>query len=245
MRRKLRIKRVLFTLFLLCLIVFVIGYSLKPVPEIILLSFDTEPVDSPQDVNSVLELLDKHNISATFFVTGDFVNQNYLLYEKIKQKHEVACHSYTHPDFLTIDLDEKKMQLRPCLLIGTKGFRAPYNKIDQETFQLLKESGFTYDASIIENLPTYPEPTIAEIKSSSFCFVPLSDVVFTHNLKLPSKFFFLTIKTKKAKVVSIQLHPHRVSAYLDELDKTIVWFKSRNIKFMSHLDYYDSYLKKE
>ena len=117
------------------------------------------------------------------------------------------------------------------MLIETKGFRAPYNKIDKETFDLLKEYNFSYDATLIENLPlNYPEPTLAEIKISSIYKLPLIDSIYISTVKLPPKTFslvlpiisFLHIKPYKQptpllfRYVQRNLSLHNPSPYNDD-----------------------------
>lgn len=44
----------------------------------------------------ILNLLDKHNIRATFYCLGIDVHQNWGLFKKIEKKHEIGCHGYYH-----------------------------------------------------------------------------------------------------------------------------------------------------
>ncbi len=41
--------------------------------------------------NSILELLNKHGISATFFTTANFAKNYPKLVKDISKKHEIAC----------------------------------------------------------------------------------------------------------------------------------------------------------
>lgn len=61
--------------------------------KIVYLTFDDGPcVYTPQ----VLELLDKYNVKATFFVTSQFPNYTYLIKEEFNKGHAIAVHTYTH-----------------------------------------------------------------------------------------------------------------------------------------------------
>lgn len=66
----------------------------------IALSFDDGPSRlTPQ----ILEVLDRHNVKATFFMQGEHVAENPRLARQVaREGHVVANHSYTHPDFTTL-----------------------------------------------------------------------------------------------------------------------------------------------
>jgi len=84
----------------------------------ILLSFDTEEFDMPLEygkqisfdeqmsisikgTNSILEILDKHQIKATFFCTTTFALHAKEITKKITSNgHEIASHGYHHSQFL-------------------------------------------------------------------------------------------------------------------------------------------------
>lgn len=62
--------------------------------KIAYLTFDDGPSNNTQ---KILEILDKYNIKATFFVTGpSYKQKNDLLTKIVKNGHELAIHSYEH-----------------------------------------------------------------------------------------------------------------------------------------------------
>ena len=49
------------------------------------------------NIDDILEILDKHNAKATFFLVGSWVDDNEELVKKIHSKgHELGNHSNTH-----------------------------------------------------------------------------------------------------------------------------------------------------
>ena len=87
----------------------------------ICLTFDLEEFDLPLEykqsislekqmeittlgVNTLLTILDKHNISCTFFTTANYAQHNISLLKKIAAKHEIASHSFFHSLFHINDL---------------------------------------------------------------------------------------------------------------------------------------------
>ncbi|MGC2161037.1 MAG: polysaccharide deacetylase family protein [Silvibacterium sp.] len=109
------------------------GYN----PHELALTFDDGP--DPTWTPKILAVLKKYNVKATFMVIGEEA-QDYpgLLKEYIRQGHEIASHTYTHPDIseisdfqlrwelnMTERLFAAKLGLQPLF------FRPPYS-IDQE-----------------------------------------------------------------------------------------------------------------
>ena len=57
------------------------------------LTFDDGPCAYTKEF---LDILDKYNIKATFFVTNQFPNYAYLIGEEARRGHSIAVHTYTH-----------------------------------------------------------------------------------------------------------------------------------------------------
>ncbi len=60
----------------------------------------------------VLEVLKKHQVPATFFVTGHYVKtEPDLVKRMVDEGHIIGNHSYSHPDFTTMAKEEMKKEL--------------------------------------------------------------------------------------------------------------------------------------
>jgi Predicted xylanase/chitin deacetylase len=71
------------------------GFS-TPLPYTVYLTFDDGP--SP-NTEKILDILSAHGANATFFVTGQYQDQEYakrLLQRMAKEGHSIGLHSYTH-----------------------------------------------------------------------------------------------------------------------------------------------------
>ncbi len=127
-----------------------------------LFSVDVEPDLNNNSYSSLkkglpklIQLLGKHNIKATFFVTCDCIEKYPDLFKKLqKQGHEIALHGYRHERFDILSYEEKEDRIKRSLACFRKylktkpiGFRAPQHSIDNQTFLLLKKYGFKYDSS--------------------------------------------------------------------------------------------------
>jgi peptidoglycan-N-acetylglucosamine deacetylase len=104
----------------------------------------------------LLNLLDKHNTKATFFVLGVVAEKYPELIEELHKKgHEIASHGYSHNRLHKLGPVGFKNEIERSLNLLDKynpiGFRAPSFSIDNKTiwiFEILEEYGFKYDSSI-------------------------------------------------------------------------------------------------
>jgi len=103
----------------------------------------------------ILNLLDKHEIKATFFATGWWA-ENYpeTIKEMHKRGHELANHSYGHIDPGLQKREEEEQSLRRTNKIIQEltgqvplGFRAPSGEYSSSTIRLLQEVGIVYDST--------------------------------------------------------------------------------------------------
>ncbi len=101
-----------------------------------------------------LEIFDRHQIPATFFVPGyDAETSPDSVKSIIAAGHEVAAHGYKHESW-DISLEEEDMLLRKSHQILTDvtgsaplGWRSPGGKKSSQTLAVLRELGYIYDSS--------------------------------------------------------------------------------------------------
>jgi len=109
-----------------------------------------------ESVNPLLELLDKYNTRATFFVLGTVAEKYPDLVEEIYRKgHEIASHAYSHKTLYELGKEGFEEEIKKSRNILSKynplGFRAPSFSINNETkwaFEILERYEFRYDSSI-------------------------------------------------------------------------------------------------
>ena len=74
------------------------------------LSFDA--AWGAEDFPRIMEILDKHNVKVTFFMTGGWVDDNpECVKELIKKGHDLGNHSQHHYDMTTISKQEQQKEL--------------------------------------------------------------------------------------------------------------------------------------
>lgn len=236
---------ILFGVFISLLIILLVLFVTNDTPDkkTVLLSFDVEPVDGEASVMTVLDVIERENISVTFFVTGEYAAAHPDVVKRMKGQ-EIEVHGYTHKPFTKMDSDEKisEISMTRNLLENITGqsvigFRAPYNRIDSETLDALESESFMYDASMISGwgivYPPVGERKIGEIPVSSVLGLPLEDVVFFYYLRMPSVFFYI-LNNKKTKFESYDFHPHHIAGHIKEFDDFIKRLKKQNTIFISH-----------
>ncbi len=112
-----------------------------------------------RNCHKMLEILEKHNVKATFFVLGYLAENNPELIKMISDAgHEVGSHGYSHTQVFKLTQEEYDLELSRTnqaimKIIGKPpiGFRAPIFSIIEKSFwafDILLKNGFTYDSSI-------------------------------------------------------------------------------------------------
>ncbi|MBW2965206.1 polysaccharide deacetylase family protein [Candidatus Woesearchaeota archaeon] len=219
-------------------------------PRYVLLSFDIEPVDTDQDVLEVLDIVYRNNISATFFVTGEYAAEHQQIVG-FMTGGEIGCHGYTHKRFTQMKRSEMLTDLKMCRealknVTGKDpaGFRAPYNLVNRETLQAVQDSGFTYDASMVSGwkiiYPSISGLDLGEIPVSSLFGIPLEDVAWLYYLRLPSTYFYL-LEHKTSGMESYLFHPHHIAQHKNEFEALISALKKGNAIFISHSQLIDTH----
>ncbi len=188
-------------------------------PLMVSVSFDVErdpPLANMNDVTFrgvdeipfILDILEKHDVKATFFVTGRIADRYPEVLGKIvKEDHEIGVHGGYFHDKIVKGLsmvDQRGMIKETYDLIETstgkapRGFRAPGHLVDSSTIEALDDLSFLYDSSVVPSIvgwylyghsfyspdrPYHPAPeNVFGRGISSIVEVPLSPVFLNGNL---------------------------------------------------------------
>ncbi|WP_316804130.1 polysaccharide deacetylase family protein [Pedobacter nototheniae] len=202
----------------------------------ILLSFDIEEFDMPfeygKDISfedqiaisragtiSILNLLDKYHVKATFFCTVTFAEHIPDLINRITSSgHELASHGYYHSDFKPEHLLQSKLKLEELSGQEITGYRmARMMPVDEKE---IFKAGYIYNTSIN---PTYlpgrynnfnisrtyfRKENVLQIPASVSPIIrfPLFWLSF-HNLPIGIYKFLSNWTYKKDKYLNIYFHP--------------------------------------
>ena len=105
-----------------------------------------------KNTEELLNLLDKYNIKATFFVRGLWVKDHSdLAMEIFNRGHALGNHSLTHGHMNTMTDMEVRNEISQTtdIIKGTTGyvpylFRPPFGEYDERILRILKEEGYFY-----------------------------------------------------------------------------------------------------
>lgn len=104
-----------------------------------------------QSTNEILNILEKHHIHGTFFLTGEWIENNPLMTIRIHNGgHEIFSHTYSHPYLTRVTNKEIKTELEKMdkilyKLIGISSrpyFRAPYGDRDDRVKKIASDEGY-------------------------------------------------------------------------------------------------------
>ena len=130
----------------------------------IYLSFDIEEFDMPKEygydiaferqiaisrkgLTAILDLLKKHQMHATFFLTVVFAQQvPDLINRLIEEGHELASHTYYHSDFENEHLKRSKEALEQQFGVTVEGLRMP--RMLEVSAEEVKKAGYRYNSSV-------------------------------------------------------------------------------------------------
>ncbi|MBI2151820.1 polysaccharide deacetylase family protein [Candidatus Woesearchaeota archaeon] len=137
------------------------GYKSEVSPDVVFQS----------SIPRFLELFEKYNVKATFFLIGkdgEVKKKADLVKQIVKAGHEIANHTYSHTfGFRKLSPAEKIKEIEKGeeviqRIIGKKpvGFKVPGYDIDVETLKILEQKEYIYDSSVI---PTGVYPLIMKI----------------------------------------------------------------------------------
>lgn len=116
------------------------------------LTFDINWAEK-DEIYNILEVLDKYNVKATFFIMGGWVNYSEENREKLVRikegGHEIGNHSYIHPMFTKIDETRMKEELDKTdkIIEETVGFkpnlfRFPSGDYNKKALDFVSSQGY-------------------------------------------------------------------------------------------------------
>jgi len=225
--------------------IFVVSVDVEEIP------LKGHVIDYSTVVNGVPLLLDLFHdlaIPATFFVTRNAAkNATDTITEIAKHNHEIACHG-EHLDPMCFQSAENE---HACIKSATEtiieyvsvvpvGFRAPFNRINEETLRALIKLGYKYDSSVMPSskllskyyYPKAPKapykPSLDDLcKSDSFplveipiCTLPVTKVPLglSYMKLLGLNFFRLFLSNLRQEIVMFYLHTYDLFSLPSHMD---------------------------
>lgn len=111
------------------------------------ISFDDQISISIEGTNHILDILDRHQVKATFFSTVIFAQNAPDVIKRINEGgHELASHAYFHSAFEPKHLALSRKELQEISSQEISGFRMPRMKSVDENE--VRKAGYLYNSSI-------------------------------------------------------------------------------------------------
>lgn len=123
----------------------------------------------------ILDLLEHHNVRASFYVPGkDALRHPDAVRAIIAAGHEVAHHGHSHTSPTLLGPGEERAELEAGLsalrALGADvvGYRSPSWEFTTDTLDLLQEAGFSYSSNLLDHIVPYrhPEHDLIEVPVS-------------------------------------------------------------------------------
>lgn len=161
-------------------------YCVETDKKVCALSFDA--AWGAEDTDTLIEILDKYNAKATFFVVGEWVDKYPEEVKKLhKAGHDVMNHSNTHKYMTKIDNATLVNEVEKCSdkiekLLGVRPtlFRAPYGDYNSEVISKLLSMGYHTIQWDVDSLD-WKEVTISDIYNKVISNVKNGSIILFHN----------------------------------------------------------------
>jgi peptidoglycan/xylan/chitin deacetylase (PgdA/CDA1 family) len=163
-------------------------YSRVPTDEkVVALTFDA--AYDPVPLKDILAALEGAGADATFFLTGEFV-EDFPTWTKaiIAAGYPIGNHSYSHPDFTELSNKAIQSQLkRMASALAKVGgddpkplFRAPYGALSKRVLSVLGGEGYVSVYWTIDTLDWKPERTAEQIKATVLSKLKPGAIILMH-----------------------------------------------------------------
>ncbi len=161
-------------------------YSVERADNKIAVTFDCAWNDD--DIDDILDTLDKYNCKATFFVVGTWAKKYPDALRKISERgHEIGNHSYDHADYTKLSAGEITDDLDKCDAViaevtGEKPYlmRAPSGGYNDTVVKAVENSGRTYIQWSVDSID-YGGASEQAIYDRSVKKTSAGDIILLHN----------------------------------------------------------------
>ncbi len=210
----------------------------------------------------ILDLLDKHDIPATFFVPGWVAERHEEVVKDVAARgHEVANHGYLHepPSSLGPDEDEGAILDRGSDILEAitgerpQGYRSPSWELSANSLRLMHERGFVYDSSLMgDDIPYFvgadgermvelpvhwatddaPYYTFMPVAGRTAPMTTPNDVLIAWQWEFDGAY-------RASRAFILPMHPHTTGRFarLEALDRLIKHMKTHEgVEFMRCID---------
>jgi peptidoglycan/xylan/chitin deacetylase (PgdA/CDA1 family) len=159
-----------------------------PTTGIVALTFDAGN-EGGGAAPQILDILRERGLRVTFFLSGHWVDHNpELAQQLVADGHEIANHSYSHPDLTTLSDGQIVYQLDYTDqvisdIMGTHSrpyFRPPFGARNRRVLDVAAASGFRSIYWTLDSGDWLPRATAAAVATKVLRFAEPGDIVIQH-----------------------------------------------------------------
>ncbi len=155
------------------------------------LTFDGSP--NPPGTLNILATLEKEKVPGTFFMEGHRIEKDVKTARQVKDGgHEIGNHSYSHPLFDEIALQEVKEEvlkthrlLKEKVGVETRYMRPPAGKLTRRVENLLLEMGFAIVLWNCTGLRDWEGPSAEEVAERALRLIPRDPLILVFHDRVP------------------------------------------------------------
>ena len=220
-------------------------------------------------VPRILDLLDRHQVPATFFIPamGAMLHPDMLSSILARHRHEVGVHGWIHEFWPGMgDAAKEERTLAKSIDYLTKatgtrpvGVRAPSSGFSPQTFDLIRKAGFLYDSSLLAADEPYEivsngqpsgviELPIAEVSNDYVYYgetangaMPSPDAVF----QIYKAEFDLAFQERTMFILTQHPHVGGRRSRIVQLDRLITYIKSKPGVWFATMEQVANYVKQQ
>jgi peptidoglycan/xylan/chitin deacetylase (PgdA/CDA1 family) len=161
--------------------------KLPTTDRVVALTFDAAYDPSP--LSGIMKALKDAGATATFFLTGEFVEDFPTQVDRIVAAgYPIGNHSFSHPDFTKLADAQMKTEIRTTAqLIKARGaadprplFRAPSGALDRHVLSVLGAEGYVSVFWTIDTLDWKPDRTATQIEAAVLDKLSPGAIVLMH-----------------------------------------------------------------
>ena len=161
-------------------------YSVQRDDRVVSLTFDA--AWGNEDTQTLIDILGKYNVHATFFVVGEWVDKYPESVKALSDAgHEIENHSSTHPHLPQCSSEQIRQELEDCnrkieAITGTapKFHRCPYGDYDNNAIRTIRSIGMEPIQWNVDSLD-WKELTAPEITQRVMKNVIPGSIILFHN----------------------------------------------------------------
>ncbi len=160
----------------------------KAQEKMIALTFDDGP--NPATTTRILDLLKKYNAKATFFILGQNIAGNEdILKRMVAEGHEVANHSWSHPNLTTLPPEQVKQEVEQTQVAIEKAIgkrptmmRPPYGAVNQTVMNTMNLPAIYWSVDSLDWKSRNPQAILSVVQANT----QPGSIILMHDIHAPT-----------------------------------------------------------